>query len=96
MLNVHNDDPAHLVMNLRTLIDHVIQKVTSAKEEMPSKQKKENSRGMLILKLFLQKLKHITNKSKKFILIYFLFFKFFLKKNFFIMILYFIVTKSFD
>lgn len=54
MLNVQNDDPAHLVMSLRTLIDHVIQKVTSAKEEMPNKQKKENSRGMLILKLFLQ------------------------------------------
>lgn len=46
MLNVQNDDPAHIVMSLRTLIDHVIQQITSVKDESPDKLNRDNSRGM--------------------------------------------------
>lgn len=46
VLNVDNDDPVHLVMSLRTLIDHVIQNITSGENEFSNKLKKENSRGM--------------------------------------------------
>ncbi|VVC39185.1 Hypothetical protein CINCED_3A000815 [Cinara cedri] len=46
VLNVQNDDPAHLVMSLRTLIDNVIQRVTTTgKDELPVKLTRENSRG---------------------------------------------------
>lgn len=49
-LNVQNDNPAHLMMRLRTQMDFVIQLITSAKEELPDKLKKENSRGKFPVK----------------------------------------------
>ncbi|KAE9544899.1 hypothetical protein AGLY_000442 [Aphis glycines] len=45
-LNVQSDDPAHAVMSLRTLIDYVIQHITSIKDELPVKLKKETTRGV--------------------------------------------------
>ncbi|KAL5232883.1 hypothetical protein ACI65C_000293 [Semiaphis heraclei] len=45
-LNVQKDDPAHIVMSLRTLIDYVIQHMTSVKDELQVKSKKENTRGV--------------------------------------------------
>jgi len=45
MLNVQSDDPAHIVVSLRTLIDFSIQLITSAKNEPVDKLKRENSRG---------------------------------------------------
>jgi len=48
MLSVQNDDPAHLVTSLKTLIDCAIQRVlTSATDELPDNLQRENSRGML-------------------------------------------------
>lgn len=48
MFKVQNDDPAHLVMNLRTLIDHVIQNITSVKDNLPEQLKRDNSRGLFL------------------------------------------------
>lgn len=45
VLNVQNDDPAHMIASLRTLIDCSIQLITSAKDEPVDKLKRENSRG---------------------------------------------------
>ncbi|CAI6367804.1 unnamed protein product [Macrosiphum euphorbiae] len=45
-LNVQSDDPAHVVMGLKTLIDYVIQHVTSVKDELQVKPKKDNTRGV--------------------------------------------------
>ncbi|KAL4148088.1 hypothetical protein QTP88_002392 [Uroleucon formosanum] len=45
-LNVQSNDPAHLVMGLRTLIDYVIQHITSVKDELQVKPKKQNTRGV--------------------------------------------------
>jgi len=45
MLNVENDDPAHLIMRLRTLIDCAIKNITSINDEFPDKLNRENSRG---------------------------------------------------
>lgn len=52
VLDVQNDDPAYVIMSLRTLIDNVIQRVTmTVKDELPGKSTtKENSRGMLLKK----------------------------------------------
>lgn len=47
MLNVQNDEPGHLVMSLRTLIDFRIKSITCGKDEVPDKLVKENSRGTL-------------------------------------------------
>ncbi|XP_060837065.1 protein PTHB1 isoform X2 [Rhopalosiphum padi] len=45
-LNVQSDDPAQVVMSLRSLIDYVIKHITSIKDELPVKLKKENTRGV--------------------------------------------------
>lgn len=47
-LRVQNDDPAHLVMSLKTQIDYVIQRVmTPAKDELTNNLQRVNSRGTL-------------------------------------------------
>jgi hypothetical protein len=48
-LNVHNDEPAHLIMSLKTLIDFEIKRITTVNDEVPNKLKIENSRGTLTL-----------------------------------------------
>lgn len=48
MLKVENDDPAHLVMNIRTLIDHVIKNITTVKDDLPEQLKRDNSRGLFM------------------------------------------------
>uniref|UniRef100_A0A2S2NZN7 Protein PTHB1 n=1 Tax=Schizaphis graminum TaxID=13262 RepID=A0A2S2NZN7_SCHGA len=45
-LNVQSDDPAQVVISLRALIDYVIKHITSIKDELPVKLKKENTRGV--------------------------------------------------
>lgn len=53
MLSVQNDEPAHLVMSLKTLIDFEIKRITSVLDEVPNKLKKENSRGTLNLRVLI-------------------------------------------
>lgn len=53
-LNIQNDNPVHLIMRLRTLIDFAIQLITTVKDELPDKCKRENSRGILIIKQYNQ------------------------------------------
>lgn len=60
-LNVHNDDPAHLVMSLRTLIDFEIQLITSADGELPEKLKRDNSKGAFKIERYSEQYKMRVN-----------------------------------
>lgn len=51
-LNVQNDEPAHLVMSLKTLIDYEIKRITTVNDEVSNTLKKENSRGTLHTRIF--------------------------------------------